>query len=152
MQTKLPFFPTDTKLINSFVGFRQFEGTVYYLHSGSPIYCHLKDDRNGYRFALANLVVNNLCTIKELNVALGEGRKNIERYAQAYRKHGTGYFFGRKERRGQCYKMTTEKLSLIQSDLDAGLSIYRASINHQISESAITYHLKNGNLKKKTHH
>ena len=36
--------------------------------------------------------------------------------------------------------MTPEKLSVIQSDLDHGLSVYRAALNHEISETAINYH------------
>jgi len=150
MQTQLPFFPSETKLINSTVGFREQDGTVYYLHNGNPIYCHEKNDRNGYRFILANLVVNKLCRICDLCDALGEGRKNIERYVKSYREAGAGYFFERKERRGQCYKMTPEKLSSIQSELDLGLSIYRIALNHDISEAAISYHIRNGNLKKKS--
>jgi biotin operon repressor len=146
----LPFFPSETKLINNTVGFREQDQTVYYLHNGNPIYCHSQEDRNSYRFILANLVVNKLCTIGELSSALGEGRKNIERYAKAYREHGTGYFFSRPERRGQCYKMTSSKLAVIQAELDQGLSIYRIALNHEISEAAISYHIKKGNLKKKT--
>jgi predicted DNA-binding transcriptional regulator YafY len=125
---------------------------VYYLVHGSPIYCHAKDDHNGYRFSLANLIRNKRCTIKELSDALGVPRKNIERYAKAYREHGAGYFFGRIDGRGQCYKMTPDKLSAIQSDLDSGTSIYRASLDHGISEAAISYHIKKGNLKKKLLH
>jgi len=149
MQTKLPFFPSNTKMINSWVGLFERDGTVYYLLSGDPIYCHSKDDRDGYRFALANLTVNKLCTISELSAALGEGRRNIERYAKAFREHGTGYFFNRVETRGQCHKMTPEKLSVIQSELDSGNSIYHISRSHGISESAVSYHIKNGNLEKK---
>ena len=92
MQGKLPFFPTDTKMITSRVGYYEQDGTVYYLHGGNPIYCHAKNDRNGYRFTLANLVENKLCKISELCSALGEGRKNIERYAKALRENGAGYF------------------------------------------------------------
>jgi hypothetical protein len=148
MQTQLPFFPPSTKLINNTVGFSEDNGTVYYFHNGNPIYCHSKADHNGYRFILANLVVNGLCTIGELSASLGTGRKNIERYAKAYRENGAGYFFGRKETRGQCHKMTPSKLSAIQGELDQGLSIYRVALNHSISEAAISYHIKNGNLKK----
>jgi hypothetical protein len=90
-----------------------------------------------------------LCTISELCVAFGEGRKNIERYAKAYREHGAGHFFERKEHRGQCYKITSDMLSSIQRDLDAGLSIYRTALNHDVSETGISYHIKNGNLKKR---
>ena len=149
MLTKLPFFPPNTKMINAWLGLCERDGTVYYVHGGNPIYCHSKDDRNGYRFSLANLVVNKLCTIAELCTALGEHRKNIERYAKAFREQGAGYFFERKEKRGQCYKMTSEKIAVIQSDLDRGLSIYRIALNHGISEAAVSYHIKNGNLKKK---
>ena len=149
MQTKLPFFPANTKMITSWVGFYEHDGTVYYLHCGNPIYCHLKDDHNGYRFALANLVVNKLCTISELCTALGERRRNVERYARSLREHGTAYFFERKDNRGQCYKMTPDKLVGIQADLDLGISIYQISRTHEISEAAVSYHIKKGTLKKK---
>jgi DNA-binding NarL/FixJ family response regulator len=89
-----------------------------------------------------------LCKICELCESLGEGRKNIERYVKAYWDHGYAYFFERKERRGQCYKMTSEKLIAIQSELDSGLSMYRIALNQEISEASISYHIKKGNLKK----
>jgi len=149
MQTKIPFFPENTKLINESVGFCEIDGTVYYFLSGSPIYCHRKDDRNGYRFILGNLVANKTCSIKDLSNALGEARKNIERYAKAFREHGAVWFFERKETRGQCYKMTPEKLTSIQSELDNGTSIYRTAKNHNVSESAVTYHINKKKLKKK---
>jgi transposase len=148
MQTALPFFPENTKLINSTVGFRETDGMVHYLQYGKPIYCHEKDDHNGFRFSLANLIVNKACSIKELSDALGVPRKNIERYAKAYRENGASYFFGRVDGRGQCYKMTPEKIASVQSDLDNGTSVYRTALNHDISESAIQYHIKNGKLKK----
>lgn len=152
MPPLLPIFPPSTKFINDSIGFREQDGTVYYFLHGSPFYFHGKDDLNGYCYCLANLVVQRLCKICEICVAFGEGRKNIERWSSALRDHGIGHFFARKERRGQCYKMTPDKLSSIQNDLDLGLSIYRASLHHQVSESAITYHIRNGNLKKRIMH
>jgi biotin operon repressor len=149
MQTVLPFFPEDTKMINATLGFREINGIVYYLQYGKPIYCHEKHDHNSYRFSLANLIQNKACSIKELSAALGVRRKNIERYAKSLREQGAGYFFGHTDGRGQCYKMTPDKIVHIQSDLDKGVSIYRTALNHDISESAINYHIKNGNLKKK---
>lgn len=146
MQIQLPFFPEDTKYINSSVGFRKQASYVYYLHNGNPIYCHAEDDHNGYRFCLGNLVVNKLCSITELSVALGEKRKNIERYAKALREKGTSWFFSRKETRGQCHKATGAKLSSIQEKLDKGYSKYRIAQEEGISESAITYHITKGNL------
>jgi phage anti-repressor protein len=98
---------------------------------------------------LANLVTNGLCSVGDLHTALGVNRRNIERYTKSYREDGAEYFFSRKETRGQCHKMTSDKLESIQSELDAGLSKYRVSKNHNVSEAAISYHIKNGNLKKK---
>lgn len=146
MQFKLPIFPSDIKLINTYVGFRKQDGFVYYLHSGSPVFCHKEDDKNSYRHTLANLVENKLCTIGELSSALGINRKNIERYVKAYREHGSEYFFNRKDGRGQCHKMTDELLSVIQQKLDMGLSRYRIAKEHDISDSAIDYHIKKGRL------
>jgi transposase len=122
MQLQIPIFPSSTKLINSSLGFFEKEGFVYYLHNGNPIYCHSKEDRKSYRFILGNLVVQGLCSITELSRALGEHRKNVERYAKTFREKGAEYFFSRKETRGQCYKVTEEKMGLIQEKPDAGYS------------------------------
>jgi biotin operon repressor len=149
MQTQIPFFPEHTKLINSTLGFRKHDGYVYYLHNGNPIYCHNEDDRNGYRFILGNLVENNLCTISELSKSLGERRRNIERYAKTFREEGASYFFSRKETRGQCYKVTDEVLSKIQTMLDEGYSQYGIARELSISSSAIGYHIRNGRLQLK---
>jgi len=146
MQLQLPFFPEGTKPVNSTLGCFEKDGYVYYLHNGSPVYCHRNDDRNSYRFILGNLVCNKLCTVTELHQALGEARKNIERYARTFREKGAEHFFSRRETRGQCYKMTKELLSNIQEDLDAGCSQYSLSKKYDISEAAIRYHIKNGNL------
>jgi len=148
MQLQLPFFPPNTKLINSTLGFFIKDDHVYYLHNGNPVYCHHKEDRNSYRFILGNLVCNQLCTIRELHESLGEGRKNIERYAKTFREKGAEHFFSRKETRGQCYKVTKELQKELQSCLDSGMSGYRISKDYGISEAAIRYHIEKGNLKK----
>jgi len=143
-----PFYPEKTKMINSYVGFCLIGDTVHYLKHGESFYFHHKTSRNGYRFAIA-LLKNNACSTQELMIAFGESRRNIERYAKLYREHGADYFFWRRETRGQCHKMIPELLSAIQSDLNSGLSIYRIALNRGISESAISYHIRNGKLKKK---
>lgn len=148
MQFQLPLFPVDTKLINNSIGFRQQDGFVYYLHSGSPVYCHKVDDMNSYRHTLASLIVNNLCTVGELSSALGINRKNVERYAKSYRKYGSAYFFNREDGRGQCHKMTADLLSQVQEKLDAGMSNYRIAKIYNISNSTIANHLNKGTLKK----
>jgi len=49
MQQILPLFPDDIKMVNYQVGFQQQDDFVHYFVNGMPVYCHEKDDKNGYR-------------------------------------------------------------------------------------------------------
>lgn len=149
MQRILPIFPDETKMVNNQVGFRQIDDFIHYFVNGMPVYCHEKDDKNGYRFVLATLVNNKFCQIKELSEALGVPRKNIERYAKALKEKGMAHFFNRKETRGQCHKFTPEKIKQAQELLDNGESQLKTAKKVGVSESAVRYHLKSGKLKKK---
>jgi len=149
MQQILPIFPDDIKMVNYQVGFKKMDDFVHYFVNGMPVYCHEKSDKNGYRFVLATLVNNKFCSIKELSEALGVQKKNVERYAKSLRDHGMGYFFNRKETRGQCHKFTPEKIKEAQRLLDLGHSQYGTAKALGVSESAIRYHIKAGTLKKK---
>ena len=149
MQQILPIFPDETRMINYQVGFKQIVNFVHYFVNGMPVYCHENEDKNGYRFVLATLVNHNFCSIKEMSEALGVPRKNIERYAKALREKGMAHFFNRKETRGQCYKLTPEKIKDAQEFLDDGYSQQGTAKTIGVSESAIRYHIKSGRLKKK---
>jgi hypothetical protein len=50
MQMQMPFFPSTTKLVNANLGFYELDDFVYYLHNGSPIYCHPKESVSSYRY------------------------------------------------------------------------------------------------------
>ena len=149
MQQILPIFPDETRMVNYRVGFKKIEDFVHYFVNGMPVYCHEKDDKNGYRFVMATLVNNKLCSIKELSEALGVPRKNVERYAKALREKGMTHFFNRKETRGQCHKFTPDKMRDAQDLLDKGYSQQGTAKAIGVSESAIRYHIKAKNLKKK---
>jgi transposase len=144
MQMQLPIFPENTKLINSSVGFFRKNDFIFYLHNGSPVYCHSQDDLNTYRYVLANLVATGLCTISELSRALGVNIKNIQRYKKALDDKGTSWFFNREDNRGQCHKMNEDKVKEAQSLLDEGYSQKGAAKRLGISEGAIRYHLRSG--------
>ncbi len=149
MQYQLPLFPTTTKLINPSVGVYENDGLVYYLHNGSPIFCHSKDDKNSFMYITGNLVETKLCLCSEISRALGIKVRNIERYAQKLREEGSNYFFKRVERRGQCHKVTDNVISKLQSLLNEGYSQQLAAKKVGLSEGAVRYHLRNGRLKKK---
>lgn len=147
---QLPIFPESTKLINSSVGFFKKEDFIYYLHNGSPIFCHHVDSKNNYRYILANLVESKLCHASEISKALGISQRNIERYAQKLRQQGIESFFNQTDHRGECYKMTDPLLIQAQQLLDDGKSQLKAAKTLGVSESCIRYHLKGGSLKKNT--
>lgn len=146
---QLPIFPEETKLVNSSIGIYSKEDFVYYLHNGSPIFCHGRSDRNSYRYILANLVVNDMCSCSEISRALGIQVKNVQRYAKALRTKGMGWFFNREDGRGQCYKFTRSKQEEAQELLNKGYSGQQTAKAIGVSESAIRYHLRAGTIKKK---
>jgi hypothetical protein len=148
MQMQLPLFPETTKLINNSVGIFKKDEFIFYLHNGSPIFCHHVDNINNYRYILANLVVSKLCHPSEISKALGIHQRNVERYAQKLREHGMEGFFNKEDHRGECFKMTEPILVQAQQLLDEGRSQLKTANILGVSESCIRYHLRSGNLKK----
>lgn len=146
---QLPLFPSSTKLINGNVGFFEKDDMVFYLHNGSPIYCHANHDLNSYRYITANLVVTNLCTPSELAKALGVSNRNIQRYAKTLREKGTDWFFNRQEKRGDAHKLTPEMLKEAQRLIDGFYSVVDVARLLGVTEGALRYHIKKGNIKKK---
>jgi transposase len=150
MQLQLPIFPSTTKLINSNVGVFHKDEFVYYLHNGSPVYCHKIEDREGFRYILASLVNSGLCKCSEIADALGIHRKNVERYSKALREKGTKHFLNREDGRGQCHKMTEGLISQAEELLNQGYSQKRTAEMLNVSEGAIRYHIRKGKIKKKS--
>ena len=149
MQMQLPIFPRQTRLLSPSWGVFQKEDSVYYLHNGSPVYTHHKDDLNTYRYVTATLIVNKSCRASDLSRVFGVSVRNFQRYAARLRKDGSDAFFNPVDNRGKCYKMTSAKLEEAQRYLDKGYSQVKTAKAINVSESAIRYHLRKGTLKKK---
>jgi len=146
---QLPIFPQTTKLINSNVGLFERDDFVFYLHNGSPIYCHEKNDLNSYRFIIANLVVTGLCSPIDLARALGVSNRNMQRYAKTLREKGTDWFFNKEEKRGDAHKLTDEMLSEAQKLISKFYSVVDVARLLGVTEGALRYHIKKGTIKKK---
>jgi len=149
MQMQLPIFPQTTKLINSNVGFFENDDFVYYLHNGSPIYCHEKNDLNSYRYITANLVMTKLCSPSDISNALGVSSRNIQRYAKTLREKGTDWFFQKQEKRGDAHKLTDDMLRDAQKMINDFYSVVDVARLLGVTEGALRYHIKKGNIKKK---
>ncbi len=148
MQMQLPIFPGTTKLINSSVRIFEKDDFVYYLHNGSPVHVHNKDDINTYRFVTATLIVNHSCSATQLSEVFGVNTINFYRYAKRLREGGADAFFKPNDSRGQTHKMTSHKIKQAQECLNQGFSQSKTAKTLQISESAIRYHINKGTLKK----
>jgi hypothetical protein len=149
MQMQLPIFPTSTKLINNCIGVFEKNDFIYYLHNGSPIFCHGKDDLNYYRFVTGNLVNTGLCTPIEIARAFGVSNRNIQRYAKALREKGSDWFLNRDDNRGSCHKVTEEVISQAQKLIDDFYSVSDVARLLGVTEGALRYHIKKGTIKKK---
>jgi len=150
MQMQLPLFPKETKLLSDSWGVFEKDDFVYYLHNGSPVHLHHKDDIKTYRYVTATLIVNHSCSAQRLSEVFGVGSFNFNRYAKLFRKKGADAFFGKDQRRGRRHELTDEKLQQAQEMLDKGVSQLKTADKIGVSEGCIRYHLKKGNLKKKS--
>jgi hypothetical protein len=148
MQMQLPIFPSSTKLLSATWGVLQKGDSVYYLHNGSPVYTHHKDDINTYRYVTATLIVNNSCCATKLGAVFGVSVRNFQRYAKRLRASGADAFFNPIDHRGRCHKMTPDKLTAAQQYLDQGYSQQRTGKAIKVNEATIRYHLRKGSLKK----
>jgi len=149
MQMQLPFFPPNTELLSSTWGVRQVEDSVYYLHNGSPVYTHHKEDINTFRFVTASLIENTSCRAVDLAEVFKVNVRNLYRYAKKLREKGPQSFFNPTDNRGKCYKMTPERIAQAQEYLDHGYSQVKTAQKIGVHEASIRYHIKKGNLKKK---
>lgn len=146
---QLPIFPSNTKLLSGTWGVFLKDEFVYYLHNGSPVHVHEKNDINTYRYVTATLIVNHSCSATALSKVFGVGVYNFYRYAKRLREGGPDAFFKPNDSRGKCHQMTPDKISEAQHYLDIGYSQMKTAKTIGVHEASIRYHLKKGTLKKK---
>jgi len=150
MQLQLPIFPATPKMISPTWGVFEKDNFVYYLHNGSPVHIHEKDDLNTYRFITATLIENHSCIASSLSKVFGVGVRNFERYAQRLREGGgPKAFFKPNDKRGQCHKMTSDKLQDAQKYLELGYSQMQTARKINVLEASIRFHINKGTLKKR---
>lgn len=149
MQMQFPFFPEHTKLITPTLGFRKQDDMVYYLHNGSPIFCHDEGDMKSYRYILGNLVEMGLCSPGELSKALGVPIRSVQRYAKTFREKGSDWYFHHKPKGGNNHKMRDEVMEKAQQMLDESIPVTRIAKQIGVTEGAIRHHIRSGHLKKK---
>lgn len=147
-QLLLPIFPQDSRMITLSLGFREKDGTVYYLHSGVPIFSHQTGDMTMFRYITSNLVLQGLCTNQDIVDAFHVSVDSVSRWKKKLSEQGEKAFFMPENRHGRCYKLVPQVLERIQNKLDAGQSAYSIAKEESITEGSIRYAFSQGRLKK----
>jgi len=147
-QLLLPIFPGDTRMINMTLGVREHKGTVFYLHSGVPIFSHSSDDLTMFRFITSNLILQGRCTNKEITDTFHVSKDSVRRWKNKLLEEGDRAFFKKEARHGRSYKLLPNVLDRIQMKLDQGQSSYSIAKEEGISEGSIRYAINLGRLKK----
>lgn len=148
-QLLLPLFSEDTEMITPSLGVRKQSGTVYYLHSGMPIYSHGEHELNKFRFITSNLILQGLCKNCDISRAFHVSSDSVRRYKKILATEGEEAFFSKELRHGKSHKLLPDVLQRIQDKLDIGQSSYSIAKQEGISEGSIRYAIKQGRLKKK---
>jgi predicted transcriptional regulator len=149
MQTQLPLFPENTRLINNTVGVFQKDEMMIYLHNGEPLFCHHIQNRNSYRYITANLVETGLCKPSEIAKVFGVSSRSVQLNSKNLRVKGADYFFNRVENRGKCFKLNEDSFKQAQSMIDNDIPISKIAKELEVTDAALRHHLRNGKLKKK---
>ena len=150
MQTILPLFSYEAKLINPNLGVSERDGIVQYFINGVPMYAHAKENIQAFRFITSNFIHRGLCRKVDIERAFGVSEDSVSRACKTFEEEGEVGFFGHDNRGGKAYKMIASLLDRIQAKLDEGKAVNRIAKEEGTKESTIRYHIKQGHLKKKS--
>lgn len=151
-QLLLPLFPHGSKMITLTLGVQEKDGTVFYLHSGVPIFSHLSGDINMFRYITSNLILQGLCSNQDIVDAFHVSTDSVRRWKKKLSEEGEKAFFMLEARHGRSHKLLPDVLVRIQSKLDDGKSAYAIAKEEGISEGSIRYAFKQDRLKKNQRH
>jgi transposase len=148
-QILLPLFPPDSRMITQTLGVWEANGTVYYLHSGMPIFSHESGDLNMFRYITSNLILQGLCKNQDIVDTFHVSVDSVSRWKKKLSEEGEKAFFKPETRHGRSHKLLPHVLDRIQRKLDDGKSAYSIAKAEGINEGSIRYAFKLGRLKKR---
>lgn len=148
MQLMLPIFPAETRMISKCLGVYEKDSIVQYIANGLPVYSHLSDDLQSFRFITSNFINQGLCKCAEVSRCFGIPVDSVKRYLTKLRTEGEAAFFSGEKRKGYCHKIRGSVLESIQKKLDKGRSVNSIAKEEGLTEGSIRYSIKQGYLKK----
>jgi hypothetical protein len=120
MQLLLPLFPNETKLITPSLGVFKKDEIVYYIHCGVPIYSHIAEDIQSFRYITSKFITERLCRKIEISKCFGTSYDSVTRYVRLLQEEGDAKFFTNEQR----HKLLFLLPSLISQGLLKGKDIY----------------------------
>ena len=148
MQLKLPVFPIGTTLISECLGVYEKDELVQYIVNGLPVYAHPRGDLKAFRYITSNFIHQGLCRKTEVERCFHISEDSVQRACKKFVQKGEAGFFGDDARKGTAYKITGDCRLRIQAKLDKGQSVNSIAKQEGVRESAISYGIKQGYLKK----
>jgi transposase len=142
----LPAQPGDAQEINPVVAIVCQHQQVAYFASGLPIFVHAEDDRVGRRIVAAQLRELGLAQQDELSAAWGVHRSTLYRQHRKLTTEGVlGVVEGKRGPHGP-HRFTADKRQRVAELLGEGRSIREAARQVGVTEGAIRYALRRGEL------
>ena len=86
LQILLPLFSAEATLINNLVGVQMKEGTVYYFNGSMPIFKHIQSDLDSFRYITSQLIINGVCTQKEIVNCFGVSDISVKRWVKRHKE------------------------------------------------------------------
>jgi len=135
-------------MITLTLGVREHAGSVYYLHSGVPIFSHEANDLTKFRYITSNLILQGLCNNQDIADTFHVSTDSVRRWKQKLSEEGEVAFFKEESRHGRSYKLLPDVLDRIQNKMNEGRSPNSIAREEGISEGSIRYAVSLGRLKK----
>ncbi len=148
MQQMLPLFPAKTAMITPTLGIYKKDTIITYLHCGVPIFSHAEEDRMSFRFITSKFILQGLCRLIEISSCFNVSYDSVKRYVKRLDEMGDAGFFSKGNRMGHSSKLLPVVIERMQRYMDKGKSNCEIARLEDVTEGAVRYALKKGQLKK----
>ena len=150
LQKLLPLFSRDVTLINSYIGFANRDGIVYYFNGQMPLFRHEETDLDSFKMFMAQLYVNGNAKQSEINRTFNLNPINMKRWSQKYMEGGARVFYtngsGGSGKPRKPRVLTEAVLEKVQSLFDEGYSLSEAGAQLGLKADTLRKAIKSGKL------
>ncbi len=116
----VPIFPAESRMLGERVAVVQRDGVVWYFHYDMPVFSHAESDVASFRMFTSSLCDKGQCKLVEVERTFGVTAISVKRSLKQYRREGPRSFFVLKRPTVVPRVLKGERLTQVQSLLDAG--------------------------------